>query len=303
VGDLCEEMQIDYVCFLGDLYESWRLLDVDVINATTEGLIYIRNRCRNMYLLCGNHDQYSRRGDIVTPAPFSSFCDIIVEPTIRSDLGLTEPLKVAFQPFTYNHDLFRRSVQDMEPVDLFLFHQPLAEAELPGSSMILGKGLSVNDLPLNKVRLCIGADIHKRQRLHDKVLYVGSPMQLDFGDRGEKRGFTFIDTEDWVPKFIESDAPKFFEFKSADEFWECTDLIVDKDFVRVTCSPDEGRKIIDLHPLTQIIPLKQEVEYKQRLQQNLTDTQVVETFADKFRGNLDKEKLVLTGLQFLSGDD
>ena len=90
--------------------------------------------------------------------------------------------------------------------------------------------VGLKDLPLDKTKHCIAGDFHKRQFLAEgKFHYLGSPLQLSFSERGDRKCFTLIH-DDWTIEEIETDAPRFYQFDSVAEFEANRTLLREKDF-------------------------------------------------------------------------
>jgi hypothetical protein len=132
-----------------------------------------------------------------------------------------------------------------------LFHQGISEAAVGPYDMHVKTELSINDLPLSKVRYAIAGDFHKRQFLKDgKFHYLGSPLQLSFSERNDVKAFTYIDA-DWNLHTIPTEAPRFYLFdsiahyeKEKSQIRECDFVrIIDKDRVRLETLKESNPKI------------------------------------------------------------
>jgi DNA repair exonuclease SbcCD nuclease subunit len=306
-ADICREHSVDVCIFAGDLMHSWRTVDVESYTAAWGALFHLADECSYLVLLAGNHDQYDRPGTITTLSPMHLFASIEDTPRVTAfedfDRGV---ISIAFCPFTADEDRFRMFSRNLPTtgVDFFVFHQPIKQALLPGTNLELGKGVDLQDLPLDKVRLCIGGDIHRRQWLGSKCLYLGSPLQLDFSDVGQQKGFTLIDTTDWIPTLIESNAPKFYSYGTAAEFigvftsTRCPDP--SKDFLRVTCrTKEEAREIKQTWPRVQVLMEREDQHPEQRMKPDLSDQQVIAEYAQRFHGELEPRRLTREGLAYL----
>lgn len=304
LSEICEYTawnDIDYVIFAGDLFENWRTLDVDVLNGACLEISQIREACNDLYLLVGNHDQYSNSGDIITIIPFNYYCKIIDRP---ATINLKD-VRVFFIPFQYDLNKFKQACDNMEIcADLMIFHQPIKEAILPGSNLPLNKGVSLSDLCSEKFKLCIGGDIHKRQMLGDNVYYLGSPMQLDFSEANEKKGFSILDTDTWDLQFHEiTSTPKFYSFPSSYDFLiKKHEIRGEMDFVRVRCTKEEAEVIRQYVDNLQVVPLIPEIRRVQRIKEGTSDTDLLREYIKLNKGVLDEERLYELGVGFLTGD-
>jgi DNA repair exonuclease SbcCD nuclease subunit len=300
ISAYCCWNDIDYVIFAGDLFENWRSLDIDVLNCAYEGILNIRRSCKEFFLLVGNHDQYSNTGNVITLAPFRHSCEVIWQAEKR-EVG---DIKIFFNPFKEDVRKFKKYISDVNCADLMVFHQPIKEALLPGTNMPLNKGVSVEDLQVGKFRMCIGGDVHKRQTLMNCVHYLGSPMQLDFSEAGEKKGFTVLYTEDWSLEFVEvTCAPRFFYFQSIDEYESRKDEVRKQmDFVKIRCSQEEGELVKKEITHLKIIPIIQDVKRVQRIKEETSDLEILKEYVKLNKGELEEERLLMLGGDFLEGD-
>ena len=251
---IVRSQKIDHVFFLGDMFESRTKLDIDVITAVYDALRGLAEELaqeaeRRLFILIGNHDQYNKVGGIYSVRPFEQLDGVQVVSTpwitnvYRSYFpnGDLESVQVAFYPHTSDVPGMKKWIQEMPEVDLFLFHQGISEAAVGPYDMHIKTEISLGDLPLNKTKLCIAGDFHKRQFLADgRFHYIGSPLQLSFGERNDCKCFSLVDTASWTVESIETNAPKFFEFKSKEEFDSrpFPDLLSNA-FVRVYCKTEQ----------------------------------------------------------------
>jgi hypothetical protein len=88
------------------------------------------------------------------------------------------------------------------------------------SVKVCDHGLDTESL-INKAKLIITGHFHYRE--HRKysnsrsILYLGSPHELDFGDRDQSKGFTILDTDTLDLEFIENNiTPKHKKIKLSD---------------------------------------------------------------------------------------
>jgi DNA repair exonuclease SbcCD nuclease subunit len=68
-----------------------------------------------------------------------------------------------------------------------------------------------------KFKLKLNKDIHKSQRLGKNILYLGSPMQQNFGEEGDPKSVWLLDT---VTATVEAVPTSFPEYKTCDSVAE-----------------------------------------------------------------------------------
>lgn len=301
---ICEERNIQSVFFLGDVFESRTKLDIDVLTSTSEVFKRLSKACKNLFMLVGNHDQYTKVGEVHSMEIFRDFAEVIDSPKIDEDslTGWT----AAFYPHTSDVPGMKEWIKKMPQVDLFLFHQGLSEASVGPYDMNVKTEISIKDLPLDKTRYCIAGDYHKRQFLaNGKFHYLGSPLQLSFSERGDRKCFTLI-KDDWTIEEIETDAPRFYEFDSAEEYKLNSQNIRAKDFVRVS---DPDRIVLDeiktRSPKVQTVLVKQADIKHSRVGEEVLkdDTALLQTWITRANTELDPDLLLEEGRALLLGSD
>lgn len=193
------EHSISQIWILGDLFHARTKLDVDVFTSTWLAVRDLADS-RYVHILRGNHDSYSKIGEVHSLEAFKEIpnCTVIDKPVMMRD-------GCHLFAYPYSPDSGQYVKQWNDPAfeannckfDLLLLHQSIREAAI-GPYVMTGHGeLSVNDLPMNSCKYVFAGDYHKRQWFGpgNRVHYVGSPLQLNFGERNETKAFTMIDTK------------------------------------------------------------------------------------------------------------
>jgi DNA repair exonuclease SbcCD nuclease subunit len=228
---ICQEKKIDACVFLGDLYHHRARIETDVLVLGYLAMQRLARSIKRLLVVVGNHDQNARLGDLHSLEAMKQFATVVDAPWENPIDGLT----VAAVPYVADLDRFREAIAVVGEADLLLLHQPIAEA-LPSPTNSQGKvTISLSDIPFDRVRYAISGDIHKRQWLaNGRFLYVGSPMQHNFGERYDTKSFTLLDTETWTFEEIATDAPRFwwYEFDGSDRWGGEADPT--RDFIRVS---------------------------------------------------------------------
>lgn len=298
--ELCKTYEIGTCFFLGDVFHSRTKLDVDTMASTYEAFKALSKSCKKLIMLCGNHDQHTRVGDVHSVEIFSDFAQVISTPEIISCGGYS----AACYPSTSDIEGMKGWISKIPPCDLFLFHQGISEAAVGPYDMHVKCELSIQDLPFYKVRYCLGGDFHKRQFLNDgKFHYIGSPLQLSMGERGDVKCFTYIDSN-WKIHSIPTQAPKFFQFESETEF-QNSEADPSKDFIRLTLS-DKSKvsSLKEKYPRIQVFLKADEKQILQRISSDIVsdDHKLLEAYVDQSTTEIDKVDLLLLGRELLAGN-
>lgn len=302
-ADVCRSQQVDAAFILGDLFHSRTKLDIDVLAMIHESICAIANSCSALFILVGNHDQHTLVGNVHSLVPFNSIQNVVVidKPSVFP-IGNT---KFAAHPYTKDISALMQWMVETVPVDMMLLHQGLREAMLGfGDKTGIGD-LSTERIPISMIsRYVFLGDYHKRQFLCDgKVHYVGSPRQQDFGEAGEEKAFSLIDTTDWVVKSIPTGAPRFFKFDSGDLLAEAIKKKrVDpyRDYIKVL-DDNIPASLKNLERI-QVIPLVESQEAIKRVDEEVVgnDFLLLREYVRQ-RGD-DRDDLLSAGLQFLQGE-
>lgn len=98
-------------------------------------------------------------------------------------------------------------------------HLTVRGAQLNSGIRLMGSEfeLTQEQLESTGADLIVLGHIHKRQQIGDRIWYVGTLSQNDFGEEGNPSGFLLIDTEARTHEFIDIEAPKYHTIKEGDE--------------------------------------------------------------------------------------
>lgn len=246
-----------YIFFLGDLFHERARIDVKNYIKTFETFMthMLHDAAdREMYLLVGNHDMYHKeRWDINSIKPLTAIPKVhIID---RPQRTIIDGKSIDWMPHTEN------PVKELKDL----------KSHNPDKGDILFGHLSVNGALLN---LCFGtkADVvvehdnemipvdvtvfddwkhtflghyHGAQKLNEKVEYVGSPLQLTFGEAFQEKHIIILDLQTLEKKYIKNDfSPKHLIVSPKDIADENYSL--DGNFVRISVDKMSSKDIIDL---------------------------------------------------------
>lgn len=291
----CHQNDIGIVTFCGDVFHTRTKIDTEVYSETWKAFKRISEHCSQLRIVVGNHDQHNKSGTIHSLDAFTAFAEVIDTPTalLHGTLGWCY-----MAPFTTDMEAWHKCVASI-PADIavFVFHQGLKEASVGAYDVYVKAEVSVADLPFSKVKYCIGGHYHKHQRIGANVLYCGSPLQLDFGERTEDKGFLVLDDETWNIEFVRTTAPRFVWGDRA----ACA-AARPGDFLRLTCLPNEVEAMKREFPTAQldIQVEKKDANVRVTAAAVSDDRVLVQAYVDQQPTKLDKAKLLSYGSQLLS---
>lgn len=248
----------EYIFFLGDLFHERAKIDVKNYLKTFEVFMnhMIRDAAdRDMYLLVGNHDMYHKeRWDINSIKPLSAIPRVhIIETPQQIVLGNR---KIDWMPHTDNpvKELEELKKKNSGAGDILLGHMSVHGALL---NLCFGTKADVvveydNDMvPVDASvfkdwRMTFLGHYHGAQQINDSVEYVGSPLQLTFGEAFQDKHLIVLDLDTLEKTYIQNTfSPKHLLITPKDIRDENYDL--SGNFVRVTVeSTMTHKEVIDL---------------------------------------------------------
>ena len=193
VFDVAEERGITNILFGGDLFHDRQKIDVYTYQRVFEVLNKRLDGKKKLYLLLGNHDLwYNDKTSVSSVIPLSSLpgVEIISEPKRIFIAGCNWD----FIPFTHDPitSLEKLSKYFSEPqyalghiaIDGAILHGSQysdVEIEHDGDMVSIGVGLFEH-----YIHTFLG-HYHAEQKVNSKVEYIGSPLELSFGEAFQKK--------------------------------------------------------------------------------------------------------------------
>lgn len=215
VFKVARERNIDHLVFLGDLFHDRQKIDVMSYQWTFQLFQkYLNGTRTQVYLLLGNHDLFHHlKCDISSVRPLEAIENITV---IGVPCTLTvAKRKISFLPYTENpfEDLKRLEADNDDPYKILCGHMAVHGATLNfnfGTKAEVGieqdGGMTFLDTNAftNWDWVFLG-HYHGHQILDNKVEYVGSPLQLSFGEAFQKKHIIIYDLETHEKEYVEND--------------------------------------------------------------------------------------------------
>jgi DNA repair exonuclease SbcCD nuclease subunit len=195
IGNLLEK-EIDTILFTGDFFHSRSEISVNTIHIASEFLKKFENNFR-IIMIPGNHDCYYKdKADVHSLSIFKGYKNIkVIEKTSKININNRT---FTFCPWGFNYN-------EIEECDVILGHFEIESFKM-NMYKLCEHGFKPHAL-LDKAQLVFSGHFHlNEERSYDKgkIIYIGSPFQLDFGERETKKGYYILNVDNLSYTFIEN---------------------------------------------------------------------------------------------------
>lgn len=205
IDGVMKQEKLDTIFFAGDVFHDRHEIGVNTLHTAKKFFDILKDY--QIHLIPGNHDAFLSSTVEVNSVEILESENVFVysNPT-TIEVG---DKKVTFCPW-------KTKIQELEEVDMLIGHFEIPNFKM-NATKICDHGDTSADL-LQKAKAVITGHFHYREhRNYDGekyILYLGSPYEMDFGDRGQQKGVSIIDFEDLSVKFIENNVtPKHYRLK------------------------------------------------------------------------------------------
>lgn len=261
--------KLDTIFFAGDVFHDRHEIGVNTLHVAKQFFDILSDY--KIYLIPGNHDAFLSSTVEVNSVEIleSSNVTVFTSPTT---ISVSDKL-VTFCPW-------KTKVADLQKVDILIGHFEIANFYM-NATKICDHGEESTDL-LSKANAVITGHFHTREHRDYKdgkyILYLGSPYEMDFGDRGQDKGVTIIDfsKNTFDTNFVINDVtPKHYRLRIselAQKKYQDLPAIIQGNFVSLYVDTKVDTLMLDLliSKLTQHNPLQFRTEF------NILDTAQVD---------------------------
>lgn len=252
-----ENHKVDYIFFLGDLFHERSKIDMRNYMKTFE--VFIKHMVdykanRDVYLLVGNHDMYHKeRWDINSVKPLTAIPRVhIIDQPSRVKLG---NCKIDWMPYTDNPI---KVLNDFKQIhgntgDLLLGHAAVHGATLNVCYGTKADVIVEYDCEMFPVDAGVFADwpmtilghYHGAQKLPYNVEYIGSPLELTYGEAFQCKHLMILDLDTMEKQYIVNNfSPKHLIITPQDVQNETYTL--NGNFVRLSVDDLGNKDLIDI---------------------------------------------------------
>ena len=232
VKEYCRRKKIKNVFVLGDVFHARGVIKVNVFSEVY-AFFSQWSREADLSFLVGNHDwnfdlkshsleAFARFGKVVA-RPQAMVWENIYGSSYCNDQAVLK-------------DLIKKVRKDK--YDVVLMHQGIGGVPA-GNGYYIGELISKTELPKDKIVL--SGHYHEHRRIQKNAWYVGSLLQLNWGDVGVKKYFLDVDTIRGTVTPVLSKGPSFVELEVAKSFVsDSVGPLVRGNFVRVKLASDKS---------------------------------------------------------------
>lgn len=257
VFETAAKEKCEYIFFLGDLFHE--RAKIDVLNYLRTFEVFMKHmiddaRGCDMYLLVGNHDMYHKeRWDINSIKPLSAIPGIhIVQSPVSINCG---GRRIDWLPHTENpiKEIAALKQSGNGAGDILFAHLAVNGALTNTfygvrSDVIVeydNEMMVVNPDLFDDWKMTMLGHYHGAQKLSATVEYVGSPLQLSYGEAFQKKHIVLLDLDTMEKTYIENTfSPKHLIVSPQDIDNEAYNL--DGQFVRIAVQNMGEAGLIDL---------------------------------------------------------
>ncbi len=252
VFETANKRDIFTIIFCGDLFHDRQKIDVYTYQKVFE--IFAKHAAEfepNIYLLLGNHDLWHLdKWDISSVIPLRAIPGVTV---IDRPCSMNiDGFEIGFLPYT--HD----PIDDLKKIDMRskfkilcghvavdgaiwnLIHGTTADVSIEHD----GDMMKITPDVFDEYDQVFLGHYHAQQKLTDTVEYIGSPLQLDFGEVDQKKHIIEYDLKTHAKKYIENTfSPKHLILNEKDDILS---FDLENNFVRIISSDITSSDLIGL---------------------------------------------------------
>lgn len=208
INDVMKQQKLDTIFFAGDVFHDRHEIGVNTLHTAKK--FFDKLSEYKVHLIPGNHDAFLSSTVEVNSVEILESENVFVY-TNPTTLEINDK-KITFCPW-------KTDISSLEKVDMLVGHFEIMNFHMTATK-VCDHGSKSEDL-LKKADCVVTGHFHTRDlRFYEDdqyILYLGSPYEMDFGDRGQQKGVSVIDFNSKGKQsitFIENfKTPKHFRIK------------------------------------------------------------------------------------------
>jgi len=311
--------KIKTILFGGDFFHDRQKIEIYTYQKTFEILRdELENSGIELFLLLGNHDiWFNDNTDVSSVLPLSALPGVrVIKDPQRLNI---ENHNWDFIPFTHNPIESIKKLKDQDGEEEYsLGHLAIDGAILHNNQYSDvsvehdGEMMTISASIFENYKRTFLGHYHAEQKVNKKVEYVGSPLELSFGEAFQKKHIIIFDCDKNETHYIENNfSPKHLVL----DLKECKDFDLDNNFVQIKVEEAGTADLLSLKkeilqdskPFSLEIKQKRHEIEKHTIQNAksilLRGDEMLEKYVEEVGfGNLDKEALISIGKEICRGD-
>ena len=306
VREQAVEREIDTVFFLGDLFHVRGYLYPSALARTYEAIKEMKDGGIDVYLIVGNHDmphKYTTADNSVTT--LNGVATVVDRPAVYED----GKYNFWMLPYVESEVALTNAVKRLAgeqatgKKNILLAHLDVKGALFHGTTT---SNVGVTPELLDECfDMTITGHYHRSQKVTDKILYVGSPYQINWGESNDTKGIWIFDDGElefventFSPKHIYA-TPETIGPHIQDHYVSVSvDSEVDVTKVREEALAYEPRSV-----RVKVVPAGNRMN-RTKIENDIKDVRaLLSEWVDKMAKNttLDRDRLLNTGLGIVNG--
>lgn len=232
-----KKKKIKDIVFCGDYFHDRSEINVHTINIANHILELFHDF--NITMIVGNHDSYRKEdSEINSLKPYNKWSNV----TVVDGLLVTTSHDKTFCFAPWGTD-----INSVPNNDVLFGHFEINSFRM-NTFRVCDNGISSNDF-LSKSKLIISGHFHLRdERIYDngKIIYVGNPFQMDFGDAGTQKGYYILDIDQLTYEFFENElSPKHYAIKTSEIDKDKNYSFITDNFVKIKVDNEYSQETLE----------------------------------------------------------
>lgn len=236
IGNIAEAEEVNDIFILGDLFDK-STLDAITLQYALAAIMQLAEKV-SVYVLPGNHDAKNSKAQHYAV----DFFRILEESEFDIDVNVLDNKttieiedvvfhSIPWMPIDKTNEAISQIQFNKKLTNVVLLHQSVIGCRLNGS-WVADEGI---DAIKFGDHIYLAGHFHSPQEFNHGM-YIGAPMQKDFGDAGEERRVVIGTFDDGEVEFEDRaiEAPRFYSYKFSNDSYDLVNPeLKDGDYLRV----------------------------------------------------------------------
>lgn len=183
MADYARQREIRYVLFCGDFFHTPGSIRTEVLKSAWASISNCATDIEFVWLV-GNHDQADKAGNVHAMDFLEQFGTLCSSGTV----SLPGMPPICGLDYTESVDKLKTFLTSVPKEAIVLLHQGVSGVDINSKGFTLNEILNPAMIP-DKITHAFSGHYHSYKRVSDKLTIPGAPMQHNWGDCGDERGF------------------------------------------------------------------------------------------------------------------